>query len=405
MERLAFDGRTPSVLYGRTLVDSARTDKAPPQGFFRRHALKLGASFFITAGIVFTIRKGGLKFVPEGGDFQHVRPWTVLVYVLSLFAVAWFRSVRWRFLLRSIAEVPRRRLFAVSMVGFAAILLLPFRIGEMVRPYMIRTAPGERERLLDGRPGRPITLTAATSSVVAERIVDGLYLSVVLVLSLIFVPTIVPLPERVVGLPVSVHDVRMSGYAMFGLFLVAFTTIAVFYFARAWAHRATLAVIGKVSMKLAERLALMAEQLAEGLHVFGRGRDAFGFFLETTIYWAANVGGMWLLAWGCGVTHADGSAPTFGEACALMGMLGCAILIPGPPGMLGVFQAGIYAGMTMFYPTNIVLGAGAAYVFLMYASQCVLQVLLGGAGLALERGALRALEEAEGVPATSVDAA
>ena len=60
---------------------------------------------------------------------------------------------------------------------------------------------------------------------------------------------------------------------------------------------------------------------------------------------------MWLLAWGCGVVHADGSAITFGEACALMGMLGCTILIPGPPGLLGVFQAGIYAGMTMYFPT------------------------------------------------------
>jgi hypothetical protein len=286
------------MLYGRTLVDSASTAKAPPQGFFRRHALKLGASFFITLGIVYTVHKGGLKFVPEGGDFQHVRGWTVALYVLSLGMVAWFRSVRWRFLLRSIAEVPRRRLFSVSMVGFAAILLLPFRIGEIVRPYMIRTPPGERERLADGRPGRPITLTAATSSVIAERIVDGLYLSVVLALSLVLVPTIVPLPDRVVGLPVTVEHVRMSGYAMFGLFLVAFTTIAVFYFARGWAHRATLAVFGKVSMKLAERLAHMAEQMADGLHVFGRGGDAFGFFVETTLYWAANAGGMWLLAWG-----------------------------------------------------------------------------------------------------------
>ncbi len=85
-----------------------------------------------------------------------------------------------------------------------------------------------------------------------------------------------------------------------------------------------------------------------------------------------------------------------------MGMLGCAILIPGPPGMLGVFQAGIYAGMTMYFPTAIVKGPGAAYVFLMYASQVALQVLLGGLGMlwlqrhGLERrNRLRALEQAD----------
>jgi len=268
-----------------------------------------------------------------------------------------------------------------------------------VRPYLLRTRPEDR------RPGeRPITMTSATSTVVAERVIDGFYLSVVLALALLFVPTVHPLPDTVVGLPISVESVRRSGYAMLGLFAVAFTTIAVFYFARAWAHRATLAVIGRVSMPLAEKLAGMAEKFADGLHVFGRGRDAAGFFLETTGYWLTNALGMWLLAWGCGVVHADGSAPTFGEACAIMGMLGCAILIPGPPGLLGPFQAGIYAAMTMYYPTEIVVGAGAAYVFLMYVSQVSLQLVAGGVSLLAERGGLKALEEAGGIEPTPADA-
>ena len=162
----------------------------------------------------------------------------------------------------------------------------------------------------------------------------------------------------------------------------------------------TLAVVGKVSIRLAETLAGMAEKFADGLHDLGRARDALGFLTETTFYWTINALGMWLLAWGCGVVHADGSAATFGESCALMGMLGCAIFIPGPPGMLGVFQAGVYAGMTMFYPSSIVTGPGAAFVFLMYASQCLFQIVMGCVGLAMERGGgLRALEEAEGVAA------
>lgn len=368
-------------------------------GFLKRHKGKLAASFVITLGIWYTLHKGGLKIVPEGGDFGHVKWWTLAVYVLTLFGFNYFRSVRWRFLLRAVAEVPKRRLCAVSMIGFAAILLMPFRIGEFVRPYLIRTKPGDR------RAGeRVITMTAATSSVVAERVIDGLYLSIVLALALFLVPTVHPLPDRVVGIPVSVEHVRMSGYAMLGLFCVAFATITVFYFARSWAHRATLIVVGKVSTKLAEKLAGMAEKFADGLHVFGRGGDALGFLLETTLYWGINAAGMWLLAWGCGVVHADGSAITFGEACALMGMLGCAILIPGPPGLLGVFQAGIYAGMTMYFPTSIVVGPGAAYVFLLYSSQVVFQVLAGLWGLSAERGGLRALEEADAMVGAPADA-
>jgi uncharacterized protein (TIRG00374 family) len=355
--------------------------------FLKRHKGKLVASLLITLGIWLTLRKGGLKLVPEGGDFHAVKWWVVPLYFVTLLAFAWFRSVRWRFLLRGVAEVPKKRLFSVSCVGFAAILVMPFRIGEFVRPYMIHTRP---EQVRAGE--KPISMSAATSSVVAERVIDGLYLSIVLALALVLVPTVHPLPDRVVGLPVSVAQVRASGFFMLGLFCVAFITIAVFYFARSWAHRATLLVVGKVSRPLAEKLAGMAERLADGLHVFGRGGDAFGFFVETTIYWMVNAAGMWMLAWGCGVVHADGTPIMFGEACALMGMLGCAILIPGPPGMLGVFQAGIYAGMTMYFPTSVVTGPGAAYVFLMYASQVVFQLVMGAYGMMMERGGLKGLD-------------
>jgi hypothetical protein len=226
--------------------------------------------------------------------------------------------------------------------------------------------------------------------------------SIVLALALLLVPTVHPLPDTVVGIPVTVHQVRMSGYAMLLLFCILFATISVFYFARSWAHRTTLATVGKVSQKLAERLATTFEKFADGLHVFGRGRDAFGFFVETSLYWLCNAAGMWLVAWGCGVVHADGSAPTFGEACALMGMLSCAILIPGPPGLLGVFQAGLYAGMTMYFPTRVVVGPGAAFVFLLYSSQVLFQLLAAGVALLFEgraAGALKALESADAMVA------
>lgn len=350
------------------------------QGFFRRHAAKLVASAIITAGIVFTLQKGGLTLVPEGGDFATVRWISVPAYLVTLIAMSYFRAVRWRFLLRSFAEVPRRRILAVSWIGFAAILFMPFRLGEFVRPYMLR----EKGKL---------SMSSATGTVVAERVVDGLFLSIVLAVALIFTPTIDPLPKTVVGLPVSVQHVRTSGFVMLGVFTAAFITIAVFYFARAWAHRTTLLVFGVVSKRLGEKLAATAEKLANGLHFLGRSRDAGGFFVETTFYWGLNAFGMWILAWGCGIVHADGSPVTFAEACALMGMLGCTILIPGPPGLLGVFQAGIYAGMTMYFPTHVVTSAGAAYVFLLYAVQLVWTVVSAGFFLAIDRKALKTLSE------------
>lgn len=364
-------------------------NSAEHKGFLRRHAAKLIASVVITAGIVYTLQKGGLTLVPEGADLRNnVRWWAIPAYVVTLVVMSYFRAVRWRFLLRSFAEVPKRRVLAVSWIGFAAILLMPFRIGEIVRPYMLR------------EKGK-VSMTAATGTVMAERVVDGLYLSIVLAIALIFVPTIHPLPEKVVGLPISVAHVRASGFVMLGIFTAAFATIAVFYFARDWARKATLLVFGVVSKKLAEKLAGTAAKLASGLHFLGRGRDSAGFLLETTVYWGMNAFGMWILAMGCGVVHADGSAMTFGESCALMGMLGCTILIPGPPGLLGVFQAGIYAGMTMYFPTTVVTGPGAAYVFVLYAVQVVWTIASAGYFLVGDRKALSALAHTPGLTGDS----
>lgn len=350
----------------------------------RRHRVKLIASIAITVGVLWTAQHGGLKLVPDGGDFSGVKWWTLAAYVPTVLGLMWFRSVRWRHLLRSIVEVPKTRLFAVSSVGLSAVLLLPFRLGELVRPYMLRTPPEQRSH-----GERALTMTAATTSIIAERIFDGLFLSIVLAVVLIATPTIQPLPDHVVGLPISVAQVRAAGFAMLGLFGVAFITIGVFYFARGWAHRATHVVFGRFSPRLADKLAGFAENLADGLHVFSRGRDALGFFVETSLYWGLNALGMWILAIGCGITHGDGSYITFPETCACLGLLGCAVMVPGPPGMLGLFQVGLYAAMTMYFPTSIVTGPGAAFVFLLYIMQFSLQIALGVWGLWYEGGAQR----------------
>lgn len=365
-------------------LTSAEPDATPapsaPASFWRRHALKLVLSAVITASLLYAIAKEDMSLVPSREKFASVRWWTVFVYVGSLAAMTYFRAVRWRFLLRPFGSVSRGQVLKLSLIGFAAILILPFRIGEFVRPMMLRKEV-------------KISLSAATGTIVAERIIDGIVVSIVLALALLFVPTIDPLPETVVGLSaVKMSVVRGSGLTMLAVFGVAFTTIAVYYFARDFARRATLAVFGIFSKKLAEKLAGMAAGLADGLHFLSRGRDAAPFLLETALYWILNGVGMWFLAWGCGVVHADGSIAHVSEGFAMMGMLGATILIPGPPGLLGLFHVGIYCGMSLYYPADVIEGPGAVYTFLLYVLQAGWQ-LLGGAVCLLDPRARRELAE------------
>lgn len=351
-------------------------------GFFRRHAGRFVLSIVVTVGVVWGLKHSGLELIPPRSSFDHVRWWTIPVYLVFVAVMSYFRGVRWRFLLRRVADVSRARVLRVSLVGFAAILLLPFRLGEFVRPAMLR------------EKGK-ISFSAATGSVIADRIVDGLYLSTVLAIALFVVPTVHPLPEHIVGLPVTTMQVR--GYAAVTLagFAGALATIAVYFFARRFAHRATIVVFGIFSKKLAERLAHEAERLADGLDVLRSPRDAAGFLFETTLYWMTNAAGMWFLAWGCGLVHADGSAPTFGEACGMMGMLGITILIPGPPGLLGIFQAGMFCGMSFYYPESVIREHGAVYAFMLFVTQVSATLLAGAVALFSGDGSLKDIAAAE----------
>jgi len=75
------------------------------------------------------------------------------------------RSLRWNELLAPLGvRVPAGPLLAISSVGFMAILALPVRLGEFVRPGLLAK-------------GGYSTAAAALGTVAVERIVDGLIIS------------------------------------------------------------------------------------------------------------------------------------------------------------------------------------------------------------------------------------
>ena len=87
------------------------------------------------------------------------------------------RTLRWRVILSGAARAPITTLFSVLMMGFATNNLLPGRLGELWRAYLL------------GRK-RNVRKTLALASVVVERVFDGLTLIALLAL----LSTVVELP-------------------------------------------------------------------------------------------------------------------------------------------------------------------------------------------------------------------
>src|SRR5688572_244907 len=99
------------------------------------------------------------------------------IYILPATAVyffgVWLRAARWRLLMAPFASIPTERLFRVILIGFAVNNVLPLRLGELVRTFLLRQSHGV-----------PIASTLAT--VLIERLLDVFVLCGILTAVLIW---------------------------------------------------------------------------------------------------------------------------------------------------------------------------------------------------------------------------
>jgi len=350
--------------------DRNRAASAALTDWLRRHRTKLLGSLLIGVAFVALLRAGGLPLVPDVEAFRRVKWWTVPAYVGLWTGVHVIRALRWHWLLIPLHRVPARTTLPVAFVGFAAILLLPFRTGEAVRPVLLHRRGG-------------VSGWTAAGTIAAERILDGLGVSLLLLLFLRIGTPLDPLPDRIGDLPVSARVVPAAAYGALAAFLVAFGLLAAFYWRREWARRMTHAIVGAASPALARWVAERVERVAQGLRFLPQPRSLVPFILSTAAYWMLNGAAAWLLAWGCGF-----DAVGFAEAFVNVGVIALGIVTPCAPGFFGTFQMSSYAGFAMYFPPADIVSAGAAFVFIVYLAQlgitvgfALVSALVGGAGL------------------------
>ncbi len=323
----------------------------------------------VALGLLWMLRSGGLPIIPARDTLTDIRWWGVGLYVLIWLVVLFVRSIRWVLLLRPLGEVPVRRVLTVSFMGLAALVALPLRTGEAVRPALISR-------------GSSISGWAAAGTVGAERVIDGLLLSLLLITGLQLAAPLTPLPNQIGELQVPVAMVPHAARAAVLVFATAFVVMAVFYWRRAWAHAVTHRILGVVSLRFATWTTDRLERLATGLQFLPNPGTTLRFVAVTVLYWLLNSAGIWFLLWTCGFQNVSA-----GQALVVLGVLALGILVPNAPGYFGTFQLSAYGALALYFPPETILGKGAAFVFLLYVVQIVATLVLGGVSfLAEQRG-------------------
>jgi uncharacterized protein (TIRG00374 family) len=236
-------------------------------------------------------------------DYRYLPPALVLY-----FAGVLVRTLRWSYLLAPVRRVPTRNLFSVVVIGYMANNLLPWRIGEFVRSYVLR----ERE-------GIPTSASLATIAV--ERIFDGLTMLTFLLLASL----VIPLDTEIRRLAI----VAAAAFALATLVLIAIV-------ASDQLRVRSLALFTRpLPAALATRLTALVESFVGGLHVLRSFKDLL------------LVASCSILAWGLESSMyfviAQGFDLQLGIAGTLMttAVANLATLIPSTPGYIGVFESGV----------------------------------------------------------------
>ena len=326
------------------------------------YAPRVLASLAIAGGFVWLFKRGGLPLIPPASTLSAVQPGAVAAFALFTAMSVYFRVHRWVPLLRPVApDISEPRVVAIGLIGIATIMLAPLRMGEAARPYLL------------ARDGK-VTFFQALGAAGAERVIDGLVLTLTAALALTLSTPISPLPDHLgdVALPVSI--IPRAIYIAAVVFTGGAVALTVFYLARGFARKVTMTLLSPISVKLATFVTGTLERLADGLNVLGSPENRLRFFGETLLYWACQFVAQWILMRGCGIEA------SLVQACVTLGVLGLGVIVPAGPGLFGAFQIGTYSGLALFFPLEILRTSGAAVAFVSYAGQLSAMLIALGLG-------------------------
>src|SRR4051812_32903152 len=114
-------------------IDGAVGGEARP--VLKQRWLQVLASLLISAAFIWYAARG-VDFVRVGEILRQANYLWVLPTVLAYIASQYVRVWRFRYLAAPIVEMRMKDLFRIGNIGNMAIMILPVRLGEFVRPYL-----------------------------------------------------------------------------------------------------------------------------------------------------------------------------------------------------------------------------------------------------------------------------
>jgi len=270
------------------------------------------------------------------------------------------RGVRWALLFRPHYKVSNSKASNLAMIGLAVNAIIPGRPGDLVRLGLAA------KQLNTG-------LVFSGSTIIAERLLDGITLLMFLALSTLFLPELhTVVSAKVMGYEVSNEMIASVIKTLAGVCGALLVVIGLFLLP---SGRELLRAVTKWLPIGEDRIRRMEDRLfgeiERGLSALGNYRIVAGVSVYSLIIWSLLALCNMSVAYGM-----DGIDLTFLQVLVLTAIAIAASSIPSAPGAWGVFEAGaLLALAVMAVPAD--QATKIAYVLAIHVCQYVPVVVLG----------------------------
>lgn len=307
----------------------------------RQRWLQLTLSILISVVLVwYAVR--AVDFSRVSDILRHANYGWVAAAVLSATIIQYARVWRFGYLVRPFANADFSALFRIGNIGMFAIFALPVRLGEFVRPFMLKREYGA-------------SMSAGLGSVAAERVIDGLVVTLGF-----FVLT-----RSGVELPPAMGQAGIGALLVFAGAAVA---LGIVLFGHEKGASLLRKLVGIVSPSLADKLVGMLVAFADGLRALTNLRTLAAYMFFTLVFWFLSGVANFVLF------RALGIPLSFPVAFVMTALTVIALMLPAGPGMIGTVQAAIVWGLTAL---GVDSSLAFAYSMLMYLSGNVVTVGFG----------------------------
>jgi uncharacterized protein (TIRG00374 family) len=280
----------------------------------------------------------------------HASPLWVLLVVLAGVVVLWARTLRWRILLRPLGDVALYPAWSATVIGLGAGGVLPFRLGEFVRPALIARKTGMK-------------MSAALSTIVLERLFDTL---IVLVCFLI-VSFSQPVPE----------NMRRGALVVAAGLIIGLVVARLMQRNPAGAERLIASLTRPLPARASGALQDVARSFLAGLGALSDGRTVL-----LVLWYSIYVWGAIALTFMFALLALSIPVPPPTGALTVMVTVAAFVFLPQAPGFIGTWQAACVLALSDFYgvPRDLAVG----YSVLTWIVSMTVNVGLAGIFLARE---------------------